>query len=188
MLKLFFVVFVLVFYDTSAKECRRWPARCIQHSECCNNQRCMPWDRCSLVHFRPSTTAYRCFETRDELKDAVVKYVEGNQTIKNIYGKLIGNWCVDYIQDFSTLFQDIVFNEDISKWRTSSAIDMHSMFLNPIYDQVNNTLNQDISRWDVSNVVDMSTMFAGATAFNQDLSSWNVENCDFHGWYVPCSK
>lgn len=100
---------------------------------------------------------------------------------------------VSAVDDFSCLFQRWPeFNGDISRWDTSSATSMESMFCQSEFNgtilQWNTSkvtdmdcmfkgskFNGDISGWDVSNVESMAGMFAG-TNFDQDVSKWNVSS------------
>jgi surface protein len=54
------------------------------------------------------------------------------------------------------------FNGDISKWDTSSVVNMAAMFQYTSF-------NRDISKWNVSNVRNMEEMFDGSK-FNNDIS------------------
>jgi surface protein len=108
----------------------------------------------------------------------VIAYINGDTSVYEQYGTSIGDWCVDYIEDFSRVFHDDTsprdffdtFNDDISRWNTSGAKNMSYMFASA------DAFNQDLSSWDVSSVTDMSDMFSGADIFNQDLSSWDVSS------------
>jgi surface protein len=62
------------------------------------------------------------------------------------------------------------FNQDISKWNTSSVTTMDYMFENA------RAFNQDISKWNTSSVTTMDYMFSSALVFNQDLSGWCVQS------------
>lgn len=125
----------------------------------------------------PPSNQFRCFRSSNELRTSVELYLTKDDiSVKEKYGYTIGEWCVDSIQDFSNLFQsngdgtgfgDVIFdfffergaynfNEDISNWNTSSAVDMSFMFHGA------KQFNQDISRWDVSKVKNMSHMFMNA--------------------------
>jgi surface protein len=118
-----------------------------------------------------SSPSYKCFETRVELSDAVASYFSGQINLKNNVKKNYGSmnsWCVDYIQDFSFLFENQIVEEYIGDWNTSSATRMSFMF------RSNSVFNQDISRWDVSRVRDMGAMFFQNTNFNQNLTLWDV--------------
>tara|TARA_R100001440_G_scaffold75721_1_gene103752 strand:- start:3286 stop:4272 length:987 start_codon:yes stop_codon:yes gene_type:complete len=62
------------------------------------------------------------------------------------------------------------FNDDISSWDTSRAVNMESLFINFM------SFNQDISNWDTSNVKNMYQMFSAAPAFNQGIGKWDVSS------------
>ena len=62
------------------------------------------------------------------------------------------------------------FNDDISRWDTSSVTTMHYMFFGA------HAFNGDLSRWDTSSVTTMYCMFIQAYAFNGDLSRWVTSN------------
>lgn len=128
-------------------------------------------------------TSLRVFETTQELYRAVDLYmVDTSLTLE--YGKTISDWDVSRIRIFDRLFNfgrqndtciSITcpywsFNFDLSRWNTSSAVSMHSMFLDV------QQFNQDLSSWDVSRVTEASLLFAGAIDYNRDLSSWNVSS------------
>ena len=61
-----------------------------------------------------------CFETRNELKNAVVAYLANNASdtfIATTYGWPIGSWCVENVQDFSGIFEGAIgFNEPLNEW------------------------------------------------------------------------
>jgi len=76
-------------------------------------------------------------------------------------------------------------NPDISKWDTSSVVNMKGMF------RGGNTyftdFNQDISGWDTSSVTDMAEMFYGASKFNHYVGDWDdskVGNYFYTFWYA----
>jgi surface protein len=172
-----------VIHAIIAVPCRRWPAKCSQHSDCCGNRRCNPGGRCSLFAQRPRKV-YKCFDNRTELLQGVISYRDSDakemRRVKELYGNPIGKWCVGNVTDFTRLFDASVysngFNEDISDWNTSAATKMSYLF----YDQ--RIFNQDISKWDVSKVTDISSMFGAAYAFNQDISSWDVSKVTSFGY------
>ena len=62
----------------------------------------------------------QCFETRNELKNAVVAYLANNASdtfIATTYGWPIGTWCVENVQDFSGIFEGAIgFNEPLNEW------------------------------------------------------------------------
>ena len=62
------------------------------------------------------------------LKEAVTAVVNGNWNDPDEYGS-IENWCTKQVTTMSKLFYlKGTFNEDISKWDTSSVTDMYGMF------------------------------------------------------------
>ena len=70
------------------------------------------------------------------------------------------------VVDYSRMFENTLFNKDISSWNTSNAEYFLGMFADTPF-------NQDISIWNTSNVENMASMFE-STPFNQDISSWDV--------------
>jgi len=71
--------------------------------------------------------------------------------------------------DISRLFAGLKsFNQDISGWSMSGAVNMDSMFSGAV------TFNQNLNSWDVSMVTKMKMLFQGSSAFNGDISSWQV--------------
>jgi surface protein len=143
----------------------------------------------------PGSTAFRCLETAEELRDGIVSYLRGDRVVRATYGYTIGTWCVSKITDMSFLFAGPVqysnyygtyyedssdpyqssvavelFNRDISSWDVSSVTNMSYMFAGAT------VFDQDISKWDVSSVTDMSFMFFEADRFNQDVSPWDVSS------------
>ena len=79
------------------------------------------------------------------------------------------NWLnVSGITDMSHLFEETLYDGDISKWDTSNVTNMQRMFHYAI------DFNQPIGDWNVSGVTDMCGMFRYAEKFNQDISKWNT--------------
>ena len=109
----------------------------------------------------------------ESIRVAVKYYRKGGKkkaAIIKKYGKM-EDWNTTNVTDMSNLFHKYDyydFNEDISKWDTSSVTTMEYMFKNCKY------FNQDISGWNVSKVIDMESMFEGAESFNQSIGDWNV--------------
>ena len=65
------------------------------------------------------------------------------------------------------------FNQPLSQWNTSAAINMTRMFA------LARSFNQDISGWNTANVTTMAGMFrgvAGVHGFNRSLNAWDVSN------------
>mmetsp|Transcript_13615 Transcript_13615/g.26134 ORF Transcript_13615/g.26134 Transcript_13615/m.26134 type:complete len:373 (+) Transcript_13615:122-1240(+) len=140
-----------------------------------------------------------CFETRNELKNAVVAYLANNASdtiIATTYGWPIGTWCVENVQDFSGIFEGASgFNEPLNEWDVSNAESMPRMFFAAVdFNQPLNLWNtsqvenmedlfafctvyeRDLSSWDVSKVTNMKGLFRFAEAFNGDISSWDTSN------------
>eukprot|EP00984_Skeletonema_dohrnii_P035163 scaffold34635_cov146-Skeletonema_dohrnii-CCMP3373.AAC.1 len=110
------------------------------------------------------------FTTRDELKAAVDKYVQGDWgTDENSKYGPIRSWHVEDITDMSGLFEGLdTFNEDISGWNVGQVTNMYRMFSGA------SSFNQDLSRWNVGQVTRMREMFDAASSFDGDISSWNT--------------
>ena len=92
------------------------------------------------------------------------KVFNGNITTWNVGNVLsfisfLNNWRV----------QSGTFNQDLSSWNVSSAINMQGMF------SYQSSFNQDITSWNVSSVTNMSVMFA-YSGLNQPIGTWNVSN------------
>jgi hypothetical protein len=91
-------------------------------------------------------------------------YFGVNTTAGQTYGTMMGDWCVYYVQDFSSLFKDLLnpFNKPLTNWNTSSALMMQEMFYATAFNQPVN--------FDMSRVTNMNSMFASATVFNQPVN------------------
>lgn len=76
--------------------------------------------------------------------------------------------CTSGITDMSSLFNQVIFNEDISSWDVSDVSNMNQMFAESF------AFNQPIGFWDVSSVTDMNGMFFMASAFDQPIGDWDV--------------
>ena len=118
----------------------------------------------------PTKTSDKCFADRNELKDAVDRYVKDGcdavatlcNGVNETYGLPIGSWCVGDVTDMSSLFDGLYsFNEDISGWNVSQVTDMSFMFKG-----ASSFKQEDLSKWDTSAVTDMRGMFRGASSFN----------------------
>lgn len=107
-------------------------------------------------------------EVKFDLRRACEKFVM-------LYGTECSlNWIdTSKIVDFENLFRYGIlkkFNGDISKWDTSSAVYMNSMF-------EDSQFNGDISGWDVSGVKEFFEMFK-SSKFDKDISEWDVSNAN----------
>ena len=86
---------------------------------------------------------------------------------------------VSNITNMAYLFEDSVFNGDISKWDVSNVTTMQGMFAECDFDG-------DISSWDVSNVKNMASMFAYSVFYN-NISQWNVLNVkNYKDIFINC--
>ena len=126
-----------------------------------------------MIHQKASTP--KAFQSREELKEAVEKYLKYNvvdaEAFAITYGWPMGRWDVSNIQTFIGLFKDKAnFNENIGSWDVSNAGDMICMFYGAT------SFNQDLSSWNTSRVKCMVCIYQEATSFNQDLSSWDTSN------------
>jgi len=137
-------------------------------------------------------TPTRCFAPDgNDLKRAVDLYTtnsdvrtpEQSYELHQLTGGLdIADWCVDYVQDFSHLFDGTSRSSsscgcegfcscsfesiDLSRWNTENALTMESMFGGQTL------VNVEIGSWDVRNVVNFQDMFHYAVSFDRDLSAW----------------
>ena len=83
----------------------------------------------------------------------------------------ITRWSTSSVIEMSNMFEYAYnFNQDISNWDTSSVTDMSQMFKSAF------SFNQDIGNWDTSSVIEMSNMFKNASNFNQDISNWDTSS------------
>merc|ERR1711971_796080 len=122
----------------------------------------------------------RLFIDTYELSIAVNDYLADptnpDSEVAKTYGWPIGTWSVGLITNFVNLFSqksDVVFDDSLTGWDTSSVYDMSSMLLGCT------NCNPDISSWDVSEVRNMYAMFCLTDTFNSDRSKWDtakVEN------------
>ncbi len=87
--------------------------------------------------------------------------------------------CTSGITDMSSLFNQVIFNEDISSWDVSNVTNMNQMFAESY------AFNQPIGYWDVSSVTNMNGLFFLNTAFNQPINDWNVSSVtDMGGMFI----
>jgi hypothetical protein len=115
-----------------------------------------------------------------DLSDATIDYntAGANSTAAHLFGSVIGNWCVDFVQDFSNVFSFLDdFNEPLTNWNTSSALYMDYMFEGAA------SFNQPLN-FDTSHVTLMPGMFAMATSFNQPLKFVTVRVTDMSSMFA----
>jgi surface protein len=119
------------------------------------------------------------FYAQNELFHAVDKFLNGTFTLDDIalYGE-IQFWDVSRIQNFSRLFSvkrtnlgSEYFEEDLSRWDISAAIDTSGMFDGAF------SFNANLSLWNVGQVTDMSMMFRKASEFEgHGVDRWNTSS------------
>jgi len=135
---------------------------------------------CDVVYLDDNgITIKACFDTNigeTGIVNGVEYTVVGREMLELMIAnnENLTNVCTSKILDFSSMFIDSAFNQDISSWDVSNVTDMKRMFMN------NTNFNQDIGVWNVSNVTDMSFMFY-ASVFNQDIGSWDVSSVEDMG-------
>lgn len=140
---------------------------------------------------------FQCFQSTEELKDAVDAFL-ANDTLQNrVYGTTMGSWCVSDLQDFALVFRTTRrrsdryadasaeldersrgFSTDLSGWDMSNAKDLEETFRGI----KNMSLAWGIHRWDVTSASSLRATFMDTLWTEQpDLSSWDVSNVrDLH--------
>ncbi len=103
------------------------------------------------------------FTDHAELKKAIVEHIEraGPHCSLN-------HLDVSQIVNFSELFENSVFDGDISQWNVSNGKYFDSMFRG-------SSFNGDISSWNMSSATNLKAMFC-CSLFQGDISQWNVSN------------
>ena len=121
----------------------------------------------------PTSAPKACFQTNEELREAVLSYADGDTTVSETYGH-ITNWCVGQITNFNFIFSGVAnFNEPLSGWDVSRATSMDFLFNGAI------SFNQNLDMWDVSRVTSMRNTFNRATSFRGNVATWDVSSVTF---------
>eukprot|EP00978_Attheya_sp_CCMP212_P025054 scaffold79864_cov46-Attheya_sp.AAC.1 len=162
---------------------------------------CRSWQRrFTEMIDQKAPTPTRPFQSGQELRDAVNKYVQYDpddaDEFATTYGWPIDRWNVSHVDDFRWTFRGKEsFNEPIGSWNVSNATTMEGMLYEAKKQQQNisawdtssvtcmvwmfynaASFNQDISAWDTSSVTDMSATFYDAASFNIDISAWDTSS------------
>jgi surface protein len=134
------------------------------------------------------------FTTTAQLYDAVDAFeasvkandTAGNSEVAEMYGFPMGTWDVSRLSDFSRVFNRdltetldpnapisglVTFDEDLSGWNVSNAVNMHGMFAG-----ANQFVGKGLEKWDVGRVSDFSKMFMNANDFVGSVSLWDTSS------------
>lgn len=141
----------------------------------------MPTSSPSLLILPPPPTPGRiAFQSNVELNRAVDDYLAGDSskssTVAQEYGHPIGVWNVQYLTNFSHVFDArrnplaATFNEDLNSWNVARATTMEGMFFGA------ETFNGNISSWNTGSVTKMKELLSKAGSFKGDLSQWDVSS------------
>jgi len=134
----------------------------------------------------------RFFKSKEELSKCIQAYkdIKKRKSIIEIYGKIEG-WNVANITDFSSLFENIIFDENdqdfcddlnLDKWKMHNAKDISRMFYNSNFDGY-------VGEWDTSNIVLANQTFCNSayTGALDTIENWNVENMEeTTGMFANC--
>jgi surface protein len=174
------------------------------------------------------STVQPFFDDATVLQNAVDEYMAavvlaGNNSITNVattavamrYGYPMNTWDVGRVSNFSTMFDGkrnvllkSTFNEDLSNWNVSSAVDMFRMFATlDLYEglglefwDVSNVktirgmfheaynFEGNIASWQVGNVESFTRTFSECRKFNIDISSWDTSKSESTAWMVRCYR
>ena len=110
-----------------------------------------------LLLFIPIVSFSQTPITQSNIQDAVDLWVSNQTNAEEEYGH-ISDWDVSNVTNMDSLFQDLVFNQDISNWDVSSVVNLISVFS---YSQ----FNQDISNWNISSALGMNNIFKDSRCF-----------------------
>ena len=80
----------------------------------------------------------------------------------------VSKWKTTSAITFENMFAATSFNGDISDWKTGTVTSFENMFRTAYF------FNQPIGSWNVSQGKSFNSMFSNAWSFNQDLSQWNM--------------
>lgn len=72
------------------------------------------------------------------------------------------------VTNFSGMFGGTAFNNDLSKFDMSAALNVDNMFYS------NDEFNQDLDFWDMSKVRSAESMFKGCEKFNGNIDNWDT--------------
>lgn len=92
---------------------------------------------------------------------------------------VVRNWDVSNVKNFSGLFYDTEFNENISHWNTANATDISSLFFR--CKQFNQPVN-----FNTDNVTNMKNMFSDCHSFNQPINFNMAKVTDCTGMFAGC--
>lgn len=122
----------------------------------------------SKTAFDQSIKSLYVLRSRDELRSAVVNYVEEKEKNKQHIKGDINNWDVARITDMTDL---LLCHPDILIGKQGDEYNM-------LYREIEylQKFNEYINDWNVMHVITMENMFLGCKKFNQPLNNWNVEN------------
>jgi surface protein len=133
------------------------------------------WDTANIISFRQWLPA---------------SSVWNNGDIEDESNKPLTNLDVSNVQNFTSMFTNSAFNQDISNWNTSEATDMTSMlrqidFNHPVNTHIVNEGEVDeYVAWDVRKVTTVNSMFNSNSSFNQSLSNWNLCSCTNYAFFL----
>ena len=128
----------------------------------------MQWGQDLSGHFRGAQHLEITADDRPRISaiTSLSESFQGTEQLESIPG--INSWDTSSVTDMSSMFQESVFDSEISGWDTSSVTDMSFMFAD------NSSFNQDLSSWETSSVTDMEAMFHGAESFDHPLTGWDI--------------
>ncbi len=94
----------------------------------------------------------------------------------SVFNGDISNWDVSRVTNMEGLFENSAFDGDISNWNVSNVTNMEGMFKKTCF-------GGHIGEWNVSNVISMKEMFKNSI-FNNDISKWDVSHVtDMEGMF-----